>query len=75
MAIRLKFENKSPIISSDGINHGEIIKLRKKIYISNGKTIRWKEINLSQMVGKYFLITATKLEFVHDKNVVTIDTA
>ena len=46
----------------------------KKRSKSNGKIIMSNEINLSRMVGNYFMITANKSEYETDKNIIPIDT-
>ena len=60
-------------MSYDTIKYGSEVITMKKMSISNGKPIWWKEMNLSRMKGKYVLITANKLEFICDNNIMCVD--
>ena len=60
-------------MSYDTIKYGSEVITMKKMSISNGKPIWWKEMNLSRMKGKYVLITANKLEIIYDKNIMSVD--
>ena len=57
-----------------GTSYGKMIQPIKKRYMSNGKLLWSKEINLARMKGKYFLITVNTSEYEGDYNITTIDT-
>ena len=67
--------NKTPIASYESITFGSyVIKMKKRARII-GNPIWWSEINLSQMKGKYVVVTTTKSEYTKCNNVICISTS
>ena len=57
-----------------GTSYGKMIQPIKKRYMSNGKLLWSKEINLARMKCKYFLITVNTSEYERDNDITTINT-
>ena len=66
--------NNYKIGTYDDISYECLIKLIKKRTTSQWQSLWSKEINSSQMTGKYFMITVNKSEFQDDGNIISIDT-
>ena len=65
---------KTKITRYNQVMYGAKVIRMKKRSKSNGNIIMSNEINLSRMVGNYFMITANKSEYETDKNIIPIDT-